>query len=545
MMDHSSPFAACSLGRAAPWGLAFAALLVMFAAACSDPQPQRPKHVLLIVVDTLRADHLSVFGYPRPTSPNIDRLAREGVLFKRAIAQASFTSPSMVSLMTGRYVAKERGTIPAELTTLAECFQRAGWATGGFASNPLITPANGFARGFERFEVLDEYGSNDPIARFLAEHRGRRTFTYVHITEPHDPYLSPEGQRQWREAASYLPGDRADFYSQLRTRLGLASSPQEIQRIQQEIGGYDDDVRYADGRVAAVLTLYEQLGLRDKLAVALTSDHGEGLWQHIALMNGQRGAKLRAGEQPGLMNTLMPTHGNQVHQSLVHVPLVLSGVGLPRGKPFNDPVENIDLFPTLLDLADVPTPGGLQGRSLIARLSAAPNADSFAFSFTRFNVTVVDAQGWALILPTPEGECAEELALELFYLPEDPHQRVDRSADKPQIVERLRKVAEQRMAAGIQEGDVPSEATLQAFAQLGYGDQVAHANARLTFEASSSDELLARLMSLSTPCTDRLLAAEVLTARKLDDAAREQLESWRRMESSNAVKTVLERALSR
>src|SRR5688572_1909145 len=217
--------------------------------ACSQPPPPAPEHVLFVLVDTLRADHLGVFGYPRATSPTLDRLAGEGVLCTQAIAQCSFTSPSMVSLMTGRYIGRERLDIPEELDTLAESFAAAGWATACFASNPLISEENGFARGFERFEKLDEHGSNAPIEAWLAARGGRRTFTYVHITEPHDPYLAPEGQRQWHEQGGLLPGDRAEFYDRVAGELELAGGPEMRAQIAEEIGGYDDEVRYADARV--------------------------------------------------------------------------------------------------------------------------------------------------------------------------------------------------------------------------------------------------------------------------------------------------------
>jgi len=526
------------------WWTACALVCVALIASCSESTRPKPQHVALIVVDTLRADHLSVMGYPRPTSPNIDRLARNGVLCTCAISQSSFTSPSMVSLMTGRHIAKERLTVPSDLATLAESFQRSGWATGAFSSSSLVSPQQGFERGFDVFRPIEKFGPNDAIEEFIAAHADRSTFTFVHLLEPHDPYDAPT--HPWRDAASFLPGDRAEYYQKIGAELGLGEASTSIRRIQEEIGGYDDGIKAADERIGALLAIYEKLGLRDKLCVVLTADHGEGLWEQVALMNGQRGAKLRAGETPTLLNTLMPTHGNQVHRSLVHVPVVFSGVGLPRGKPYNAPVENVDIFPTLLELADLPTPGGLQGSSLLARFTTPPSAPTYAFSYTRFNVTVIDDQGWALILPTAEGECAEGLNTELYLLGEDPNQRRDRSAEKPEVVARLREVAEQRMRDGIRAADnSTSDESIGALNQLGYADQVQIAQSKQRLEKTSVADLLTELVTPLTPCSTRMLIAEELGRRPLDAETRSTLEAAVKRESARGVRELIEQALAR
>jgi arylsulfatase A-like enzyme len=511
--------------------------------ACSKPPPPAPEHVLFVLVDTLRADHLGVFGYERPTSPNLDRLASQGVLCTQAISQCSYTSPSMVSLMTGRYIGRERLDIPTRLATLAESFAAAGWATAGFASNPLITAENGFARGFERFEPIIEYSPNTAIEDWLAARGSQRTFTYVHITEPHDPYRAPEGQREWLEQGGLLPGDRGAFYDRAESELGLEGGADMRARIASEIGGYDDDVRYADWRVGELLALYERAGLRERTLVAVTADHGEGLWQHIALLNGKRGASLRAGEKPSLVNTLHMGHGNQVHHELVHVPMILSGPGLPAGKRITSLVENVDLFPTLLELAGLRPPEGLQGQSLLRRLEGSGGVKQHAFSYTRFNVTVIDAEGWALILPTEEGECAEGLELELFHLRDDPHQRHDVADRHPDVVERLKRVAEQRLAISISEQSVVTDDDMAALDQLGYIDVAGLEVSRRAFAQRSTAELVADLTQFRTPCHQRLLAAESLAGRELDADQRARLADWRKQESSSGVKRALDAVL--
>ncbi|MBM3989135.1 MAG: hypothetical protein FJ294_14400 [Planctomycetes bacterium] len=524
----------------------FAALLACVTlAACGASEALPPQHVLLVVVDTLRADHLSCMGYPRPTSPRIDALAARGTLFENAVSQASFTSPSMVSLMTGRYIAKERLDIPAELPTLAESFEQAGFATAGFRSNPILKPEYGFERGFSRYLTIDEYGSDADIAAWLESAQGQRSFTYIHITEPHDPYLPPEGRRAWRERKDLLPGDRAEYLPRVAAELGLADPQRGIERIKEEIGGYDDDVRYADGRVGHFLDLFERAGLMSTGLVVLAADHGEGLWEKVALMNGQRGAALRRGETPDLLNTLMPTHGNQVHRELVHVPLILAGASVPSGQRVQAPVENVDLFPTLLELCDLPTPGGLQGESLLRQLDGSKVRKQCAFSFTRFNTTVISPDGWSLILPTAEGECGEQLALELFDLRTDPHQRRNIAAAHPDVVERLRKLAQERLEIGIHGTMKVDDGGLAALSGLGYLDQVQRENDRREIEALPSNEILARVLNMGSPCARRLLAAEILAARELAPPELELLRKHRGFETSRAVNELLDRALAR
>ena len=507
--------------------------------------PPAPDHVVLIVIDTLRADHLGALGYPRATTPMLDALSKEGVLFRRAYSQSSFTSPSMVSLMTGRYIAKERLDIPSELATLAESFQRAGWRTAAFVSNPLVNAENGFARGFERFETIAEYGSNEPVAAWFRTVADAKSFTYIHITEPHDPYLPPAAQRAHRERPDLLPGDRESFYERIGREMQLVEHAANVAKIREEIGGYDDDVRYADERVAHFMAAMDATGIHARAAIAITADHGEGLWERLALMNGQRGAKLRAGEPPTLLNQLMPTHGNQVSHELVHVPLILIAPSWTSSAPIDTPVENLDLFPTLLELADIAPPSGLQGTSLVPLLDGARAKKDFAFSFTRFNSTVITADGWQLVLPTEEGECAEALVPELYDLNTDPHQRTNLAAAKPDVVERLSKLARERIKIAIVSGGAVNNSSLVALGQLGYIDLAQREEARRVLLATPLDVVLKQLASFNTPCVERLLLAETLAERELDDAARAALREWRAKETAGAVQRAVDAALAK
>jgi arylsulfatase A-like enzyme len=297
--------------------------------------------------------------------------------------------------------------------------------------------------------------------------------------------------------------------------------------------------------VGELLALYERAGLRERTVVVVTADHGEGLWQHVALMNGQRSGALRKGEAPSLLNTLMPTHGNQVHHELVRVPLILAGPGLPAGERIATPVENVDLFPTLLELAGLRPPKGLQGQSLLRRLDGSRDVKRYAFSYTRFNVTVIDDEGWSLILPTDEGQCAEQLELELFRLTDDPYQRRNLAASHPEVVERLKLIAEQRLGIAITEHGSAWEENLGALNQLGYVEWTDREESRRAFAQRPVEEVVGELTSPKTPCTQRLIAAESLAGRELTPQLRARLSDWRESETASAVKRALDDVLGK
>jgi choline-sulfatase len=511
--------------------------------ACSRTPPPAPDHVLLIVVDTLRADHLSAYGYPRPTSPALDRLAAEGILFRRAVSQSSWTSPSMVSMMTGRYISEERLAVPESVPTLAETFQGQGWATAAFVSNDILSEENGFRRGFDEFVLMQPYDPDDPILEWLRGRAGKKTFTWVHLAEPHDPYMPPEGFLKYRQAPGEPGRELLEYYREVDKELGLEDFESSVARIQEEIGGYDDDVAYCDRRIAALLGALEASGQKDSTAVVIASDHGEGLWTRIAYHSGQRDAKHDAGEAPTLVNTLMPTHGNQVNRELVHVPLILRSPGLPKGRVVDSPVENLDIAPTLIELCRLEAPRGLQGESLLAALERS-RKDEAGFSHTRFASTLITADGWQLIAPTQLGRCQEGLEIELYDLNSDPDARRDIAAEHVDRVHELLREIERRLAKGIS-GDMRqiSNENLIKLKGLGY-------IAEGTVEAPREDlaglpfkELGLVIADYERSCLERLDAARALRGRTLDEEERSNLGVLLQRERAPAVRAELQRLL--
>ena len=312
------------------------ALSVLALATTGAAPAQTGPNCLFILVDALRADHLGCYGFDRPITPGIDRLAADGVLFERVVSSCSWTVPSVASLYTGTYVSTHGVTgedLPAEihLPTLAGHFLAAGCRTMGVAANPAIKPECGYGAGFETFVTFEEGPEkrqfaraerlNEPAIKFLRQVGGQRFFLYVHYMDPHDRYDPP-----------------ADF-----ARFGTAEPHDR----------YLGEILYADDQIARLLREVDALGLRQNTLVVFIADHGEAFMEH-----GFR------------------VHGNTLHAEEVNVPLILRLPGrLPAGRRVTAQVRSIDAHATVLDLMGFATPRHLEGESLVS-LAVDPAADA-------------------------------------------------------------------------------------------------------------------------------------------------------------------------
>ena len=327
----------------------------------------------------------------------------------------------------------------------------------------------------------------------------------------------------------------------------------EVRHIEMERGGYVDDVRYADARIGGLLEGLATQGLSERTLVVITADHGEGLWTRVAMMSGQRRKALASGEPPRLSNTLMPTHGNQVYRELLHVPWVMSGPGLPVGERVAGPVELVDLFPTLLELCDLPLPDGLQGTSRLASIRGRAQTPTETFAQTRFCSTLITPDGWQVIVPTALGECEEGLALELYHLPSDPQARTNRAGDaseRARLASLVTRAQALRQAALWDQGRSDARygpELLEALEDLGYVESgVVDLDPSPELLELEIEELVLRATSAEvTACTERLALARAVAARReeLDPAARELVRTRLPLETSAAVRAELERAL--
>lgn len=439
-----------------------------------------PRHVFLITVDTLRADHMSLYGYPRQTSPQLDRLASGGVVFERAIAQWPKTGVSFASMFTGQYPQTTGLThraalrIPKEYLTLPELFHESGYTTVAVNSNAVLAAKFGWNEGFDEF--LETWGGGDfpedpqvfralvhapkvnELALPLLEKHAKdeRLFVWLHYTDPHAPYMLPEGFANPFLGDPWFQGD--------------AEAPRKAVRGPYRLGGrtdlkyyvaqYDANVLVADSYIGKVLDRAEKLGLLEDSLIVFLADHGESLGEHGSYFE----------------------HGPLPYNTTAHVPLFFVRNGWPAGRKMGQPMELIDLYPTLRDLVvpgyDVP---GLEGQSLVTLLrdnKQAAGAFRFAFSEAgekpRYFRSIQDA-AWKLVLGTG-GKRVRAVAgpggLELYDLVADPRETRNVAALHPEELRRLRRELLEwvRKRPGRHAGQEEDPETLKALRALGYAN---------------------------------------------------------------------------
>jgi len=430
--------------------IALGSLLTSCASRQAPPPVPLPRHLLIVTIDTLRADHLGCYGNRDVATPNIDRWAREGAMAPNATVHVPLTRPSHASIFTGLYPAQHgirdnisRALAP-EVPTLAEAFKAAGFRTSAFVSSIVLSAQSGLGRGFDEFSDRFELGADAADeARFLDilekrgdvatgeavvwldAHAADRTFTWVHLYDPHLPYEPPEPY-----ASRY------------------ADRP------------YDGEVAWSDELIGRLDAALSRSGIRDQTLVVLTSDHGEGLGDHHE-----------------------PVHGFFVYESTLRVPLIMRGPGIVPGTRIPVVARSVDLFPTVLELMGVATPPprpparALAGRSLAAvlhgRSKTVDEEPSFAESLTpRIHY------GWSDLQSVREGRWKYILAPrpELYDLARDPGELTNLVDAEPARARALRAGLDRRLAdtgavAAPKSGvaDVPPE-LLEKLGALGYVD---------------------------------------------------------------------------
>jgi arylsulfatase A-like enzyme len=313
-----------------------------------DPRP----NVVLIIIDTLRADRLASYGYAQPTSPELDALAAQGVRFARAIAQSSWTRPSIGSILTSQYprslgVYREREhRLPASFPSLAEILDSAGYTTLGATANPNVNTSFGFERGF------DHYIDSDVLFQFMPEAIGDNSIANRPLQSAGEIFASLLEEIDDRDGPFYVQANIMEVHQSDE----LADNEFSGRFARTADREYAEAVRLASSEVGRfVATLRDRDDFENTL-FAIVSDHGHGLADHPSIASRARRSRQAA-----------QGHGWLLYESQLLVPMILYDTRdrLPRGRVIERTVRLLDLMPTLLDLAGVRAPPGLEGLSLL------------------------------------------------------------------------------------------------------------------------------------------------------------------------------------
>ncbi len=440
----------------------------------------RPRHLVLVTIDTLRADHLSLHGYRRATSPELDALAARGVVFERAIAQWPKTGPSFASMFTGRYpqttglTHKAALTLPDSYLVLPELLEAQGFTTFAVVSNGVLARDLGWPQGFGEYKETwnGSWPSDDPAEYrklmwagrvnelalpLFGQHRdAERIFAWIHYSDPHAPYLLVGG------ATNPFLGDRFAADRQLvdlRGTKGRAIG--EERELGYYVAQYDANIRVASAHVGALVAELERLGLFEETLLIVTADHGESLGVHGVYFE----------------------HGPPPYNTTVHVPLIVIAPGrLAAGRRVPAPGELLDLYPTVREwLAPEVAVPGLEGKSLLPWLVGAPLAGApahYAFSeagASGRHLRAVQDEAWKIVFRPTRAEpppAAREPAghFELFELGSDPLETTSLAQHEPVQLARLREVLFDWLEAPALAApeDELSDSTARALRALGY-----------------------------------------------------------------------------
>jgi len=461
--------------------------------SCRQGQAHRPDvNIVIFLVDTLRPDRMGIYGYPKPTTPNIDALAQESVVFEQCYAPASWTLPSVVSILTSTFscehgVVVSRQVVNEEFEPLAVRLKKVGYTNLSLYANPHVGPISGLNRGYdicERFQHIDGKLVDDWLKKSPPE----PFHLYIHNVEPHNPWVPPpqlirifgneppqNRQTVLKLYTDYRISTRVSYQeehgldSQESTEI-IKSNFEKLMKFKPHIDvHYDAAVRLADERVGSVINVLKQRKLWDNTLFILISDHGEEFGEH-------------QGWQ----------HDQSVYEELVKVPLIIHfPAGQFAGRRVKDVLSLVDLTPTIYDyLNQAKLMAGLRGSSLMPRIEGGvpPEPRNFTlpairinkqkyyrpYKETRGDKNIVIRQGsWKGIFN------AEHDCMELYNLSQDPREQVNLSSQHANIASEIHNHAKAWLATCTERAakrtptrfDTPlDEGTLESLRSLGYVD---------------------------------------------------------------------------
>ena len=455
--------------------IAMCLLLVLVLPACSSaPEPPGRDSVILITIDTLRADHLGVYGNGDIKTPEIDRLGREGVVFQNAYAPTHITIPSHVSIFSSRFLVEHgayrngKQQLDPDLITLPMMFQEAGYRTAAFSSLKAMRPdwVDGIARGFDTFHYPEKSPEADAsqtigrVAEWIEEHGDRPFFLWVHLFDPHMPYTPPEpydrmyyddgGESAAEIGSAVFP---AHWYENSFFKDHFINWLLQSPDLNYPAAQYKGEVSFVDEEIGRLRRTLEEAGLGRETWVVLTADHGENLGEHGVFFDHQ-----------GLYETTLAVpmifwHGDRIEPAQRQA-LTMT----------------IDIMPTLLELTGIEAPPGLSGRSLVpafhdpaveihrytfaeASAERAVSVSDGTWRYTRFlrSLNYTDRFGW------------EAGQVELWRLPDEDTNLAEQHPDQVQRFEEILRAWQKLRDGSLEHQERPmTEEEKQLLRTLGY-----------------------------------------------------------------------------
>jgi arylsulfatase A-like enzyme len=314
---------------------------------CVDRGPARPTNVLLISIDTLRPSMLGCYGYDRPTSPTLDRLAAEGVLFENAFTTSPWTLPAHGSLLTGLYPRHHgartgRHGMRRGVPTLGEILSGKGFATAAIVNSYFVSRPYGFARGFQDFVFHREYATGkepseviDTALTWLSKKRSDPFFLFLHDYDVHSDYgARPEYEELFaRPYEGRITGSTQQLLQFIREPFDL-----DARDVEHLIDLYAAGIRQKDEELTRLIEHLRTSGQLESTLIIVTSDHGEEFLEHGGVL-----------------------HARTQYDEVIRIPLILSGPGVPRGRRIVEPVSINDVLPTTLTLLGLSWDGAVDG----------------------------------------------------------------------------------------------------------------------------------------------------------------------------------------
>lgn len=431
-----------------------------------------PARIIVIGIDTLRPDHLSSYGYERQTTPNLDRVvAEEGVLFERVYSSSSWTLPSMASVFTSLHPIQHRVVdrgfrLAPQIPTLAGVLAQNGWLTAAFVTHIYVSSLFGLDSGFLEFRELSidwNFGEglqvtaealNEQLFPWLEHHADQRFFLYVHIFDPHWDYSPPEpfASEFIKEGYSGPADGTYKFLEQYLPRDRLMSQ----EDLDQVVALYDGEIKWTDHQLGRLFDHLKRLGLWEDTLLVVLADHGEEFQEHQSFH-----------------------HIRTLYEEVLRVPLL---VKLPGGRSVGarlrvpERVRNLDLAPTILDLAGIECPSTFQGESILP-LVWNEGADRTVFAHTvrheSNKMTWIEGEEKLIFTYTPGSE-----KIEYFDLSTDPGELSANSGDPSRVHELHQSLIEramQMMSVAPAKGEAPPQTDLtpeqeERLRALGYID---------------------------------------------------------------------------